>query len=979
MCSVDWPLAKPPRWYREAPVAVLWEFTRICLHCGVDSDEADIQYDPAWSNEKTHRSLWVGLRRHPAFSSKTFPEPSDDSAWAASAKLFSVQNMAVVLSASIDFNTSKDGPLFLLRLNPLRLEKSCRLNRRFGSDRFLEVLIPSTNGKGASSVLKDDASVDTLIHWLTRERHSIFGRQWAAFYTADAGYRKPIKEVRTSPDAKPVFKERVHLFAESSNDFKTSISSDIHFVEEMLHWLLQVNENQDQPFLKLFSRIQLGLSKTDPVMELEEHQILHRAQDILSPTGKVMNDGIGCVSLSIARKVQANLGLPDLPSAIQGRMGSAKGMWIVDVRDAGTDHWIETYPSQRKWKCAQTDRFHRTLEVNAVSHELRSAGLNLQFLPVLEDRAIDRRKMRDTIGRLMADDLRKELDSLKSSMTRPLQFRLWVHSRGSSARAERVQHQQVPFDGGLPKRDEETMNFLLDGGFNPKEQKYLQDLAFTMQKQKCDILKTKLNIRVGRSAYIYIVVDFWGILEEHEVHVAFSSKFQDPQGQFSDVLLHDTDVLVARSPAHLPSDIQKVKAVFKTELRALKDVIVFSAKGDTPLADKLSGGDYDGDKAWVCWDPDIVGNFVNAEVPEPADLSSFLSKDKTTFGDLVRRQNGSMSDAISDMIERGFKFNMGQSLLGQCTNYKEKLCYRTLTVRDHASVVLSTLLGHLVDQPKQGIVFGTEAWDRLRRHLKVPLHLDDPAYKFDNWTARGEPTHIIDHLKFAIVKKTIDHELTVFYQELNPLGVNTPSYDGDLVKPFEHFRRIADGSASSRSLLLGLENSLGEVFALWGELMGKDKDRDKDGNESKFSQRVMQVYDKWHAIQPVFAGRQTRAQAESKVVALLVQNWASPDTIGDNVAHELSHWSLLKASMTFKLYYAKKLRFVWQIAGRQLQFIKAIVTSAKTPGRVPTLVDPLLYAGTTVDKTFVAQYVSMMDGQSSGYLSGIDEEEEDDA
>jgi hypothetical protein len=890
------------------------------------------------------------------------------------------------MSASIDFNPSKDAPLFLLRLNPLRLEKGCRLNRRFGPDRFLEVLIPSTNGKAAASILKDDVSVDKLIHWLTRQRHSMFGRRWAAFFAADAGYRKPIKEVRASPDAKPVFKERIHLFAEQSSDFKMSVSPNVlpvKTVEEMLDWLLQFNLNQDQSFLKLFSRIQLGLSKTDPVIELEQHQIRHCPRDIESPSGKVMNDGIGRVSLSIARKVQADLVLSDLPSAIQGRMGSAKGMWIVDVNERPTEDWIETYPSQRKWDCVQTDPFHRTLEVHGFSHELHSAGLNLQFLPVLEDRALDVRKMRDTIGRLMADSLHEELDSLKSSMTRPLQFRLWVHSRGSSARAERVQHQQVPFLGGLPKRPEETMNFLLDGGFNPKDQKYLQDIAFTMQKQKCDILKTKLNIRVGCSAYIYMVVDFWNVLEEGEVHVAFSSKFQDAQGKFSDVLLHDMAVLVARSPAHLVSDIQKVRAVFKTELRALKDVIVFSAKGNTPLADKLSGGDYDGDKAWVCWDPDIVDNFVNAEVPDPPDLSPFLSKDKTTFGELVPRRRGlqgNILDAVGEMIERSFKFNMGQSLLGQCTNYKEKLCYRTGTVRDNASVVLSTLLSNLVDQPKQGIVFGMDGWDRLRRHLRVPLHLEDPGYKFSNWTARGEPSHIIDHLKFSVVKKTIDLELEAFYKELNPLGTTTQTYDEDLVKPFENFQEIAKGSASCRNLLLGLEISLGEVFALWGEVMGKDKD--KDGNESTFPQRVAPVYDKWRAIQPVFAGRQTRSQADSKVVSLLLEQWLSNDKDGDNVSHELSRWSLLKASMTFKLYHAKRLRFVWQLAGRQLQFIKAMVSSSKSVGRVPTLVEPLMYAGLTVDKRFVTQYVAMMDGQRSEYMGledEMDDEEEDDA
>lgn len=894
-------------------------------------------------------------------------------------KGFRLQNMAVILSASVDFNPSKDGPLFIVRLSPPKLEKSCRLNRRFGADRFFEVLMPSTNGRAVPDVLKDEASVEKLIHWLTRERHSIFGRRWAAFFAVDAGYRKQVKELRTSPDVKPVFKERIHFFAENGNGFTKSECQDalaVSCVEDMLDWLLQSKRNEEQPYLKLFSRIQLGLSKTDPVIELEKRQIRHQVGDMMSPADRVMNDGIARVSISIARKVQQTLGLPDLPSAIQGRMGSAKGMWIVDVADESSEDWIETYSSQRKWDCEQTDPFHRTLEVHGVPKELRSANLNLQFLPVLEDRAKDQRRMRDTIGQRMADDLRDELTSLKTSMRSPLEFRQWVHSTGSSSRAERVQHGQVPFLGGLPKRTEEVINFLVDGGFDPKQQFYLQDLAWKMQLQKCDILKKKLNIRIGQSAYIYMVVDFWNALEENEVHLAFSTKFQDPDSKFSDTLLHDLDVLVARSPAHLVSDIQKVRAVFKPELRALKDVIVFSAKGNVPLADKLSGGDYDGDQAWVCWDPDIVDNFVNAPVSDSPDLSSFLGKDKTTFGDLLF-QGGRKSHkmAIQDMIEKSFRFNMAQSLLGQCTNYKEKLCYRNNTVCDEVSLVLSTVLSNIVDQPKQGIVFGVEHWDRLRRNLQIPFHLEDPAYKSDNWSGKGEPTHIIDYLKFTIVKTTIDQQLEALHKELNPKGNQAPMWDEDLVKPYYHFQELAKTSKSCQTLLDGLQTSLKNVWARWDQISGKDKVKDNhSSNEITYVEKVTEIYDMWRVIEPTFHERQTRSQDTSKVVSLLNEPYLANDQLSsDSIPHELSNWSLLKASTTFKMFYKKP--FVWQLVGRQLQAIKAKVTAAKA-GQVSVPVLPLMYAGLAVDKKFVTQYVAMMEGQNSDYL-GLEEDQED--
>ncbi|KAF9769176.1 hypothetical protein IL306_013421, partial [Fusarium sp. DS 682] len=125
--------------------------------------------------------------------------------------------------------------------------------------------------------------------------------------------------------------------------------------------------------------------------------------------------------------------------------------------------------------------------------------------------------------------------------------------------------------------------------------------------------KDKMHINISQSTWAFIVVDFQQVLGPDEIQLCFSSPFDNGFEQRHD--LGGFDVVVARCPAHLPSDIQKVKEVFKPELRHLKDVIVFPCTGREPLADKLSGGDYDGDRAWICWDSDIVDNFQNAKVP----------------------------------------------------------------------------------------------------------------------------------------------------------------------------------------------------------------------------------------------------------------------------------------------------------------------------------------------------------------------------
>ena len=67
-----------------------------------------------------------------------------------------------------------------------------------------------------------------------------------------------------------------------------------------------------------------------------------------------------------------------------------------------------------------------------------------------------------------------------------------------------------------------------------------------------------MNIGLGRSTYAFMIADPLATLEENEVHVGFSSAFYDDRSGFHDTILNGIDLLVARMPASLPSDIQKV-------------------------------------------------------------------------------------------------------------------------------------------------------------------------------------------------------------------------------------------------------------------------------------------------------------------------------------------------------------------------------------------------------------------------------------
>ena len=105
-------------------------------------------------------------------------------------------------------------------------------------------------------------------------------------------------------------------------------------------------------------------------------------------------------------------------------------------------------------------------------------------------------------------------------------------------------------------------NDLSQHGFQPKTCRYLKDQLYKVIKAYCLRLESKMNIGIGQSTNAYMIADPLAMLEEGEIHLGFSSVFHDPKSGFDQSMLHNMDVLVARSPAHLPSDVQKVVNVF---------------------------------------------------------------------------------------------------------------------------------------------------------------------------------------------------------------------------------------------------------------------------------------------------------------------------------------------------------------------------------------------------------------------------------
>lgn len=258
-----------------APLLIIWELTRAAIHCDVDLRRWDLDYDSSWLDQTMFRGQ---LSTHRLFVGKGLPSACYSPAWTAASNSFQAHTKAVTLCAELTFSTKATGPLFDLKFRPPQLELNHRLGRRFGADRFLEVIIPSITSRDVPGILKnDDHGPEKVIKWLVSKPHYFLGRNWSAFFVANADIK--IKDSQNPHKRRQVPRERVYFFA--TDGLKFRIPSTLGYVppvEEgaqldtrtkmsrsgLLEWALSlsVKVNSKQPVPKLFSRLALSkLSK----------------------------------------------------------------------------------------------------------------------------------------------------------------------------------------------------------------------------------------------------------------------------------------------------------------------------------------------------------------------------------------------------------------------------------------------------------------------------------------------------------------------------------------------------------------------------------------------------------------------------------------------------------------------------------------------------------------------------------------------
>ncbi|KAG8836393.1 hypothetical protein FRC17_003303 [Serendipita sp. 399] len=563
-----------------------------------------------------------------------------------------------------------------IRLLVPRLSESCLFTRTGGSHRFFRLKIANRQK------YRQDDELNKLWEFCCKPI-MILGRLF-----------QPFIEKNDAVWYYMVGHDRLGEFAEKENRVRRGqygIGKSIRTLGDLIQWWIPLDENKDQLLAKLITRFHLGISDTRPGPLIWDVQV----HDDIAHDDYVFTDGSGRISSTAARELKQKLfsRMEIPPSAYQIRISTAKGVVQVDPHfpdshdpDDGTSpgslvisrSMLKAIHGECDHKCDGPPLLgdipiikaaHFVVCVNREAGIRHPANLSKQLIPILCDQGVTVA----TIKELQEKDIMRIISSLsllhtddhlefakaiqveanliyRAQMEDPSRPPQSARFRGKSNTDQWSLEDVVPAvedDGSnivyasSNLCDYQKLYLAVISGFNIRSSTYFINIWKKLVRQS--VLKgvADFRIQLERSCYAMIVPDFSGELPEGCISFTPPKVILDSENRAVD--FKSGDVLVGRHPALLPTDIQKVKLADIPSLRQRPGIIFFSTHGKRPLADILSGGDYDGDEVILIWDQTLVGPFKNADLSladkiEAVDQS--FAKDGTTVEEFRQRLRG---------------------------------------------------------------------------------------------------------------------------------------------------------------------------------------------------------------------------------------------------------------------------------------------------------------------------------------------------
>ncbi|KAG1747654.1 RNA dependent RNA polymerase-domain-containing protein [Suillus lakei] len=726
----------------------------------------------------------------------------------------------------------KAGTSFKFELEKPEIRRSHRFARFLGSRRILQVRVPDN--------LTYDKVGSALREFLTSSKFVLCGRVFVPFHAKEGS---------------------LYLFETNENiDRQTKFGDgDSHRLTlyQFVEWHNPLKLNSKQPISKWSTRWALGLSTSVPTIEfLPENISFIDDQNAVDwgegkpPAEKIMTDGCGYISGAALTAIMRVMKYSSRPTAVQGRIAGAKGMWVLhpdpahQVADGPLTIWIRD--SQNKINLGslhEVDSAHRIFDLLAPSRVTGPSRLSSQTLVNLAHGHVPLLVLKE----LMADGLHEEVRQLTEWTGPDSMLMVWraVEQAGrvvTSRLRRRIAGQARALGLGqlrpneeltddLDDRDDVTVNpplgasvnrgrnphsgepltlhesvlELLQAGFHPLK---LDRLFFKLEYVVTLVLDEyieKFHIPVKESLEAYIIPDPYGVLEEGQIHFRSSELITDPEsGTQMDTVTGS--VLVWRNPTRLPSDVQKVTAVSHPKLSNYFDVIVFPVKGERSLASYLGGGD----TVTLVWSKRLVENFNTAPLcAAPAGLSDDSEREVEHVKDFDRRVSKLSAKEAQTAFQKVLLLGLAETKIGLYSKFHDLAVYER-GYASAAAIRLAYMFTTCLDASKTGLRVKAHVFEGDRKYCgdRKPYYMVALGQSAEGKSVskrKGPTPYILDAL--VDEGRRLRDDFLKQYSVLRSSSTNTT--DPDLTSPYLSASRRA--TQASRTGLQILQDHLSVV------------------------------------------------------------------------------------------------------------------------------------------------------------------------
>ncbi|KAI1786799.1 RNA dependent RNA polymerase-domain-containing protein [Ganoderma leucocontextum] len=831
------------------------------------------------------------------------------------------------------------GESFRLVLAKMEMRKSCRTARFLGSRRMIQVSIPHNVVNKRANELRA----------FFTQKFILCGRVFVAFLPKDKKiFLMEIPEDYERGARVPGDERRITLM-------------------EFITWHNSMERNGAQPISKWATRFDLGFSISVPVVRIPEH-VFHMADDVAPlndpdkkpPAECIYTDGCGWMNNAALSAIARHMGLEERPTAVQGRFGGAKGLWVLHPRDQSSTPkiWIRESQVKIKLDMKTLHPAHSIFDllapprVTLPSRLSRLTILNLAHNGVPKETFVD--LMRHTIdeevkslvqwtGPKAMALLWKAVEKVGGvAMKRALQhavgtsralglvsrsFQDYVDSDEPQEALEELAEEIAELEGdtsgdntalytalrdqttGQPLTIHGVILDLLQAGFLPLNLDVLYEKLKRVMTLVVEDIIHDYHIAVPHSAEAFIVPDPYGVLNEGEIHFKSTKALKDVGDLNPHLLLGD--VLIYRNPNRLPSDVQKVKAVQCDQLAAYTDVIVLPTIGPRSFASLLAGGDYDGDVAVVIYDDRLVTTFCTS--PLTQEPSNFIKDNFEDMGtiqqvtDLAADLAGLANDPNAHRRKLQESLLLGLSIppVGLYSQYHEGSAF-AFGYDAPETIRHAFMFNTVLDSRKTGHRVKDDIFKSDKRKFKRELPPSLQPRKGDNFQERSVQSvpfrrnralgQFILDYLFDAGRKMRDEQIKR-YDGLKPAFFGN---DEDLLRPWKKIKPwLGDSSPVGADLAL-IQEHVDAHIKEWQAITRRTSIKSTPSAKGK-------------------AGGSARKSEQAEYDELARSYAAGPEIPSDTLLASSANIEQLKASYA----YAKKPKFAWSVAFQTLCHIKA--------------------------------------------------------